>query len=93
MNHRKAVAGLIFGVGLLFVAACQEEKEPPKPRPLSPLAACRSECRSASEKLNQDCIDRLRAQEAFDRLSECGTQADAYSNQCRAECDAKHTGA
>lgn len=92
MNHWKPIAGLLFGIGLVFLAACQEEEPPPKPRPLSPLAACRSECRSASEQLNQECIDRLRAQEAFDRLSECGTQADEYSNQCRAECDAKHAG-
>ncbi len=92
MNHWRAVAGLIFGGGVVFLAACQEEKEPPKPRPLSPLAVCRSECRTASEKINQECIDTLRAQGAFDRLSECGTQADEYSNQCRAECDAKHAG-
>lgn len=92
MNHWKAVAGLLFGIGFLFLTACQEEKEPPKPKPPSPLAACRSECRSDSEKLYQECIDRLRAQEAFDRLSECSTEADEYSNQCRAECDAKHAG-
>ena len=90
MNNWKAVAGVVLGASLFFMAACEEEKELPKPRPLDPLVVCRNECRTVSEKMNQDCIDKLRAENAFDRLSECGSAADEYSGKCRAECDAKH---
>lgn len=90
MKHGKALTGLVAGISFFLFAGCEEEKEPPKPKPLSPLTVCRSECRSVSEKMNQECIDKLRAQNEFDRLSECGTEADAYSQECRAECDAKH---
>ena len=32
MNHWKPIAGLLFGIGLVFLVACQEE-EPLKPVP------------------------------------------------------------
>lgn len=89
MKNWKAVVGGMFVAGLLLVAGCQEEKEPPKPPPPDPLTACRNECRQTSEKMFKDCSDKLTAEGAFDRLSECNTQADDYSRQCRSECDQK----
>jgi hypothetical protein len=89
MKNWKGVAGVVITAGLLFVAACEQEKEPPKPPPPDPLTACRNECKDTSEKMFKECSDRLTAEQAFDRLMECNTQADDYSKKCRAECDQK----
>lgn len=84
-----SLAGVVLVAGVFLLAGCQEEKEPPKPPPPDPLTACRNECKNASEKMNQECIDELTQQQAFDRLQECTTKADEYSLNCRTECDKK----
>lgn len=81
--------GVLFA-GLLLLAGCPEEREPPKPPPPDPLTACRNECKNTSEQMFKECSDKLTAEGAFDRLTECNTQADEYSRKCRAECDEKH---
>jgi hypothetical protein len=89
MSNWKAVVGVLFTVSLLMMADCQQEEEPPKPPPPDALTACRSECRAASEKMFQECSDRKTANQEFDSMTECNTQADDFSKSCRAECDAK----
>jgi len=89
MKSWKAVAGGVLAAGLLVAAGCEKEKEAPKPPPPDPLTACRNECKSTSEKMFKECSDKLAAEQAFDRMSECNTQADDYSKNCRAECDKK----
>ena len=37
MNYWKPIAGLLFGISLVFLAACQEEEPPPKPEAAEPL--------------------------------------------------------
>jgi hypothetical protein len=73
----------------LSVAACKKEEEAPKPPPPDALTACRNECKNNSEKMFKECSDKMTAEQAFDRMSECNTKADDYSKQCRAECDQK----
>jgi hypothetical protein len=89
MKPWKAAVGAVLAAGLLFLAGCPEEKEPPKPPPPDPLTACRNECKNSSEKMFKECSDRLTAEQAFDRLTECNTQADDYSKKCRSDCDLK----
>jgi hypothetical protein len=89
MRNWKVAVGRGLAIGMLFVAACKEEKEAPKPPPPDPLTACRNECKTTSEKMFKECSDELTAQQAFDRLQECNTKADDYSKNCRAECDQK----
>ena len=84
-NVVQRIAMILVGAGMLL-AACEREKAPPAPPPLDPLTACRGECRATSERMFRECTDRLRAQGAFDRLSECNTDADAYYEECRTEC-------
>ncbi|MBI3301149.1 MAG: hypothetical protein HYZ72_03595 [Deltaproteobacteria bacterium] len=89
MKSWKAVAGVVVVAGLFLVAGCEKKKEPPKPPPPDPLTACRNECKNTSEKMFKECSDKLTAELAFDRLTECNTQADDYSKNCRAQCDQK----
>lgn len=89
MRNWKVAAGVVLAAGFLFVAACKEKKELPKPPPPDPLTACRNECKNTSEKMFKECSDELTAKQAFDRLTECNTKADDYSKNCRAECDKK----
>jgi hypothetical protein len=89
MKSWKTVAAGVLAAGLLLVAGCEKKKEAPKPPPPDPLTACRNECKNTSEKMFKECSDKLTAEQAFDRLTECNTQADDYSKNCRAECDRK----
>lgn len=90
MKSWKVFGGGALLIGLLLFAGCEQEAEPPKPPPPDPLTACRNECRATSEKMFKECSDRLTAEGAFDRLTECNTEADTFSKKCRAECDEKH---
>jgi hypothetical protein len=89
MKSWKATAGVMVVVGLLGLTACEQEKEPAKPPPPDPLTACRNECKTTSEKMFQECADKLDAEGKFDHKVECNTKADDFSKQCRAECDQK----
>ena len=89
MKNWKIAIGILVMGATLTLAACEKEKEPPKPPPPDPLTACRNECRSTSEKMFKECSDKMASEQAFDRMSECNTQADEYSKNCRAQCDAK----
>jgi hypothetical protein len=87
MKNWKAIAGVVFTVGLLALTACEEKKEPPKPLPLDALTACRNACKSKSETMFKECSDKLASEQKFDQMSTCNTSADDFSKQCRAECD------
>ena len=93
MKSWKAVAGGVLAASCFFVAGCEKEKEAPKPPPPDALTACRNECKGTSERMFKECSDKLAAEQAFDRMSECNTQADDYSKKCRTECDQKTTAA
>ncbi len=89
MKLWKVLSSVLFVAGVLTLAACEKEKEPPKPPTPDALTACRNECKTSSEKMFQQCSDKMTSEQAFDRLSECNTQADDFSKKCRAECDQK----
>jgi len=89
MKYLRMVAGIILAGGFLSLAGCEKEKEPAKPPPPDALTACRNECKSISEKMFKECSDKMASEQAFDRMSECNTQADGYSKKCRTECDQK----
>jgi hypothetical protein len=89
MKFLKVVSSVLLVAGVLTIASCKQEKEPPKPPPLDALSACRNECKTSSEKMFQGCSDKMTSEQAFDRMSECNTQADDFSKKCRAECDQK----
>ncbi len=89
MKLWKVMSSVLFVAGALTLASCKQEKEPPKPPTPDALTACRNECKTSSEKMFQQCSDKMTSEQAFDRLSECNTQADDFSKKCRAECDQK----
>lgn len=89
MKSWKVMSSVLFVAGVLTLASCKQEKEPPKPPPPDALTACRNECKTSSEKMFQQCSDKMTSEQAFDRMSECNTQADDFSKKCRAECDQK----
>lgn len=89
MKFWKLVSSALLVTGMLTLGACKTEKEPPKPPPPDALTACRNECKTSSEKMFQACSDKMTSEQAFDRMSECNTQADDFSKKCRAECDQK----
>lgn len=89
MKNLRVVAGIILAAGFLFLAGCEKKKEAAKPPPPDALTTCRNECKSTSEKMFKECSDKMAGEQAFDRMSECNTQADGYSKKCRAECDQK----
>jgi hypothetical protein len=91
MRFWKATSSALLVMGVLTLAACKQEKEPPKPPPPDALTACRNECKTTSEKMFEECSDKMTSEQAFDRMSECNTQADDFSKKCRAECDQKVT--
>ncbi|MSQ48112.1 MAG: hypothetical protein EXR78_06955 [Deltaproteobacteria bacterium] len=92
MKVWKAVSSVLFVAGVLTLASCKQEKAPPKPLELDALTVCRNECKTSSEKMFQQCSDKMTSEQAFDRMSECNTQADDFSKKCRAECDQKTAG-
>lgn len=89
MKLWKAVCSVLFVAGVLTLASCKQEKEPPKPPAPDALTACRNECKTSSEQMFKECSDKMTSEQAFDRMSECNTQADDFSKKCRAECDQK----
>jgi hypothetical protein len=89
MKNFRAVVETILIIGLLALAGCEKKKEAAKPPPPDALTACRNECKTTSEKMFKECSDKMASEQAFDRMSECNTQADDYSKKCRAECDQK----
>jgi hypothetical protein len=89
MKLWKAVSSVLLVAGVLTLASCKQEKEPPKPPPPDALTACRNECKTSSEQMFKECSDKMTSEQAFDRMSECNTQADDFSKKCRAECDQK----
>jgi hypothetical protein len=89
MKLWKVMSSVLFVAGALTLTSCKQEKEPPKPPTPDALTACRNECKTSSEKMFQQCSDKMTSEQAFDRMSECNTQADDFSKKCRAECDQK----
>lgn len=89
MKLWKVVSSVLLVAGVLTLASCKQEKEPPKPPPPDALTACRNECKTSSEQMFKECSDKMTSEQAFDRMSECNTQADGLSKKCRAECDQK----
>jgi hypothetical protein len=89
MKLWKVVSSVLLVAGVLTLASCKQEKEPPKPPPPDALTACRNECKTSSEQMFKECSDKMTSEQAFDRMSECNTQADDFSKKCRAECDQK----
>ena len=89
MKNLRVVVGVILAASFLSFAACEKKKEAAKPPPPDALTACRNECKKTSEKMFKECSDKMASEQAFDRMSECNTQADDYSKKCRAECDQK----
>lgn len=93
MRNRKACRGIFLGASLLLVAACEKQQEAsqpslPSPSP-TPVTACRNECGTTAKLMLQECTEKLTAEGAFDRLSECNLKADEYSQKCQAECNEK----
>ena len=89
MKCWKVVSYALLVTGMLTLPACKQEKEPPKPPTPDALTACRNECKTSSEKMFEECSDKMTSDQAFDRMSECNTQADDFSKKCRVECDQK----
>lgn len=89
MKLWKGMSSVLLVAGVLTLASCKQAKEPPKPPPPDALTACRNECKTSSEKMFQQCSDKMTSEQAFDRMSQCNTQADDFSKKCRAECDQK----
>ncbi len=81
------LAALCF---LLLIPGCQREEEEKPEIEISPRAACLNECKQESEKIYKECQDEFKAQALFDRLPECSTRADKYSQSCREECYERH---